>query len=93
MHPTRHIRYDDLTPQPSPRDREGISLNKAVTQLLALAPNPTKRNTDFDEFSGSWSPEATTQFNNALALTLEHGCILIAHDAHFRDLPLLPVRP
>ena len=27
------------------------------------------------------------------ALALEHGCVLIARDAHFRELPLLPIRP
>ncbi len=47
--------------------REGISLNKAATQLLALALNPQKRNTDFDEFVGTWSHEAAAQFNDALA--------------------------
>lgn len=27
------------------------------------------------------------------ALALEHGCVLITRDAHFRELPLLPIRP
>ena len=27
------------------------------------------------------------------ALALEHGCVLITRDAHFRQLPLLPIRP
>lgn len=27
------------------------------------------------------------------ALALEHGCVLITRDAHFRELPLLPMRP
>ena len=27
------------------------------------------------------------------ALALEHGCVLIARDAHFHELPLLPIRP
>ena len=47
--------------------REGISLNKAVTQLLSLALNPHKRNTDFDEFAGTWSADATSEFDTTLA--------------------------
>jgi len=27
------------------------------------------------------------------ALALENGCVLITRDAHFRELPLLPMRP
>ena len=27
------------------------------------------------------------------AHALEHGCVLITRDAHFRQLPLLPIRP
>ncbi len=48
-------------------NREGISLNKAATQLLALALGPSKRNTNFDEFAGSWSTEAAAQFDSTLA--------------------------
>ena len=47
-------------------DREGISLNKAATQLLERAIRPAKRNADFDEFAGSWSAEATLEFAAAL---------------------------
>ena len=47
--------------------REGISLNKAATQLLSLALNPQQRNTGFDEFAGSWSAEAAAQFDSTLA--------------------------
>ena len=27
------------------------------------------------------------------ALAFEHGCVLVTRDAHFRELPLLPIRP
>lgn len=27
------------------------------------------------------------------ALALEHGCVLITRDAHFREIPLLPILP
>ena len=27
------------------------------------------------------------------ALVMEHGGVLITRDAHFRELPLLPIRP
>lgn len=47
--------------------RDGVSLNKAANQLLALALNSKKRSTDFDEFAGTWNIEAATEFDNALA--------------------------
>jgi|688.fasta_scaffold1609608_2 hypothetical protein len=47
--------------------REGISLNKAATQMLASGLNSNKRNTDFDEFAGTWSAEAAAQFDANLA--------------------------
>lgn len=46
---------------------EGISLIKAATQLLCLAINPQKRNTDFDEFVGTWNPQAAARFDSTLA--------------------------
>lgn len=50
----------------SKSEREGISLNKAATQLLQSAINPVKRNADFDEFAGCWSAEAADEFDAAL---------------------------
>ena len=50
----------------SKSERDGISLNKAATQLLERAVRPAKRNADFDEFPGSWSAEATLEFAAAL---------------------------
>lgn len=47
-------------------EREGISLNKAATQLLERAIRPASRNSDFDEFAGSWSAEAASEFDAAL---------------------------
>jgi hypothetical protein len=46
--------------------REGISLNKAATQLLESAIQPRRRNSDFEEFAGSWSAEAAHEFESAL---------------------------
>lgn len=47
-------------------EREGISLNKAVTQLLEQAIRPAKRNTDFDEFAGLWTAAEAAEFDAAL---------------------------
>ena len=47
----------------SKSEREGISLNKAATQLLERAIRPVKRNSDFDEFAGSWTAEAAIKFS------------------------------
>jgi phage FluMu gp28-like protein len=47
--------------------REGISLNKAATQLLAIALKRAEQNGDFEEFAGSWNREAGAEFEEALA--------------------------
>lgn len=47
--------------------REGLSLNKAATKLLERAIHPSRTNTDFDEFAGSWPAEAASEFDSALA--------------------------
>ena len=47
-------------------ESEGISLNRAATHLLERAIGPFKLNSQFDEFAGSWAPEAATEFDAAL---------------------------
>lgn len=47
--------------------RDGLSLNKAVIQLLEQVIEPARKNTDFDEFAGRWTPETATEFEKALA--------------------------
>jgi hypothetical protein len=47
-------------------EREGISLNKAATQLLETAVRPTGRNSDFDEFAGIWSAAEAAEFDASL---------------------------
>jgi len=47
-------------------EREGITLNKAVTQLLECAIRPARRNSDFDGFAGSWTAAAVLEFDSAL---------------------------
>jgi hypothetical protein len=47
--------------------REGLSLNKATARLLEAAVRPPARNTDFDEFAGSWSAQQAEAFDSALA--------------------------
>ena len=46
---------------------EGISLTKAATQLIEQAIHLPTRNSDFDEFAGSWTAEAADEFDRALA--------------------------
>ena len=45
----------------------GISLNRATHRILASAIRKPGRNTDFDEFSGSWTAAEAEQFDIALA--------------------------
>ncbi|MBI2684944.1 MAG: hypothetical protein HYX27_01410 [Acidobacteria bacterium] len=47
--------------------RDGISLNKAAIRLLEGAIRPRRRNTDFDEFIGSWTTEEASEFDAVLA--------------------------
>ena len=48
--------------------RDGISLSKATIRLLesSLTKKPA-RNTDFDEFFGTWSIQEAQEFDSALA--------------------------
>ena len=47
--------------------REGISLNKATLRLLQVSLRKPARNTDFDEFIGTWSSAEADEFNAVLA--------------------------
>ena len=47
--------------------REGISLNKATLRLLEAQLRKPKRNSDFEEFSGTWSSAEADAFDAALA--------------------------
>lgn len=47
-------------------EREGISLSRAVTQLLEQAVRPALRNNDFDEFAGLWTAAEGADFDAAL---------------------------
>ena len=47
--------------------QEGISLDKAVIQLLQAAPCMAAKNSDFDEFFGTWSNAEADAFDAALA--------------------------
>ena len=47
--------------------REGISLNKATLRLLQASLRKPFRNSDFDEFFGTWSKEEADEFDAALA--------------------------
>lgn len=46
--------------------QEGISLNKAVHRLLEGALQKPARNSDFDEFFGTWSASETEKFDARL---------------------------
>jgi hypothetical protein len=47
--------------------REGISLNKATLRLLEAQLRKPARNSDFDEFFGTWSHAEADAFDAALA--------------------------
>jgi hypothetical protein len=47
--------------------REGISLNKATLRLLQASLRKPAKNSDFDEFFGTWSSEEADAFDAALA--------------------------
>lgn len=47
--------------------REGISLNKAVLRLLEAQLRKPTRNSDFEEFFGTWSRAEADAFDTALA--------------------------
>jgi hypothetical protein len=47
--------------------REGISLNKATIRLLEAQLRKPAKNSDFDEFCGSWSSAEADAFDAALA--------------------------
>jgi hypothetical protein len=47
--------------------REGISLNKATIRLLQASLHKPARNSDFDEFIGTWTDAEADEFNAALA--------------------------
>ena len=47
--------------------REKISLNKATLRLLEASLRKPARNSDFDEFFGTWSKAEAEEFDAALA--------------------------
>ena len=47
--------------------REGISRNKATLRLLQASLRKPARNSDFDDFIGTWSDAEADAFNVALA--------------------------
>ena len=47
--------------------REGISLNKATLRLLEASLRKPAKNSDFEEFYGTWSSTESDTFDGALA--------------------------
>jgi hypothetical protein len=47
--------------------REGISLNQAALRLLQVSLRKPARNTDFDDFIGTWSDAEADEFDAVLA--------------------------
>jgi hypothetical protein len=47
--------------------REGISLNKATLRLLQASLHKPAKNSDFEEFFGTWSTAEANAFDAALA--------------------------
>ena len=47
--------------------REGISINQATLRLLQASLRKPAKNTDFDDFIGTWSDAEADEFNAVLA--------------------------
>jgi len=47
--------------------REGISINKATIRLLEASLRKPAKNSDFEEFCGTWSGSEADMFETALA--------------------------
>ena len=47
--------------------REGISLNRATLRLLQASLRKPARNSDFDDFIGTWSDAEADEFDAVLA--------------------------
>ena len=59
--------HDDSPSQSSARNGEGVSLTKAAAHSLTKAIDSSNQNAGFDEFAGSWSPDAAEDFDRTLA--------------------------
>jgi hypothetical protein len=46
--------------------REGLSLNKATLRLLESSVKKPAKNSDFEEFSGAWTPAEADAFDATL---------------------------
>jgi tRNA(fMet)-specific endonuclease VapC len=80
--------------------REAVNLRQ-LEQFLA---KPLVRVVDVSSDTAAWYAEVDFYLFSKgrpiprndvwiAALAMEHGAILLTRDAHFRELPLLPIRP
>ena len=68
-------------------------LGKRSVSVLDVTAETAQRYAEIDVYL--WSKGRPSPRNDVwiAALALEHGCVLITRDAHFRELPLLLIRP
>ena len=68
-------------------------LRKPTVRVVDVTAETAERYAEVDVYL--WSKGRPIPRNDVwiAALAFEHGCVLIARDAHFRELPLLPIRP
>ena len=68
-------------------------LRKPSVAILDVTAETAQRYAEIDGYL--WSKGRPIPRNDVwiAASALEHGCVLITGDAHFRELPLLPDRP
>ncbi len=68
-------------------------LNKPSISVLDVTAETAHRYAEIDLYLFSKGRPIPRNDVWIAALALEHGCVLITRDAHFKELPLLPIRP
>jgi tRNA(fMet)-specific endonuclease VapC len=68
-------------------------LAKPSVKVVDVCAETAERYAEIDAFL--WSKGRPIPRNDVwiAAAAMTHGCVLLTRDAHFRELPLLPIRP
>ena len=68
-------------------------LRKPSVSVLDVTAETARRYAEIDVYLYSKGRPIPRNDVWIAALALEHGCVLITRDAHFREIPLLPILP
>ena len=68
-------------------------LRKPSVSVVDVTADTAERYAEIDVFLFAKGKPIPRNHVWIAALALEHGAVLITRDAHFRELPLLPIRP